>query len=206
MKPSFIFFDVGGVVIKDFSATAKMAELKVAIGIKPEMSQKFDEYWKTTELSICSGLEIDSLIPNLNRTFDLQLPAGFSLLEEYIVRFDKNEFILDSLSLTRSKSKIGLLTNMYPRMLQEIKLSGLIPEVSFDLEIDSSLVGFSKPKPEIYALAQKLANVPSQEILFIDNSPANLVEPAKLNWQTHLFDSTDYKKSSQELLAYIQQI
>jgi|TARA_Y100000310_G_C20153683_1_gene565933 hypothetical protein len=39
----FIYFDVGGVVIRDFSGTNKWEELRRSIGIKPEQDIKGTE-------------------------------------------------------------------------------------------------------------------------------------------------------------------
>ena len=59
----FIYFDVGGVVIKDFSGTNKWEELKVELGIPQDKSQEFEDIYDLYQDEINTTREIDSLIP-----------------------------------------------------------------------------------------------------------------------------------------------
>ena len=52
----------------------------------------------------------------------------------------------------------------------------------------SSDVATMKPDKEIYEIAQKRSGVNSNEILFVDDKPENLVIPDKMGWKTVLFD------------------
>lgn len=160
----FIYFDVGGVVIKDFSGTNKWEELKVELGIPKDKSQEFEDIYDLYQDEINTTREIE---------------------------------------IAKSKYKIGLLTNMYPNMLPEIKRAGLLPDVEFDQIIDSSVEKVQKPYKEIYELAEKRCGFKGDEILFIDNSQKHLDSARQLGWQTFLYDPTDTKKSSEELMNII---
>lgn len=61
----FIYFDVGGVVIRDFSGTNKWEELKTGMGIKPEQAEAFNEIFDKYEPEVCVGRDVETLVPML---------------------------------------------------------------------------------------------------------------------------------------------
>jgi FMN phosphatase YigB (HAD superfamily) len=89
-------------------------------------------------------------------------------------------------------------------MFQAIQSRHLMPDVEWNVVIDSSLVRLQKPDPQIYQLAQAKAQVPSNQILFIENSPDHLEVPKQLGWQTFWYDSAKYDQSFKELARLIE--
>ncbi len=200
----FIYFDVGGVVIKDFSGTNKWEELKVELGIPKNKDQEFEDIYDFYQDEINTTREIDSLIPIYKEKFGISLPDGYSfLVDGFVKRFEKNIDIWPVVELAKRKYKIGLLTNMYPKMLVEIREAGLLPNIEFDQIIDSSIEKVQKPYKEIYELAEKRCGFKGDEILFIDNSQKHLDSAKQLGWQTFFYDPSDTKKSSKVLLDLI---
>ena len=129
----FIYFDVGGVVIKDFSETNKWEDLKQELGIPPDRSQEFEDIYDLYQDEINTNREIDSLLPIYKEKFNIIIPHNYSLLVDgFIKRFEKNRSIWPIIKTAKSKFKIGLLTNMYPGMLIEIKKADLLPDIDFD--------------------------------------------------------------------------
>lgn len=94
---------------------------------------------------------------------------------------------------------------MYPKMYKSILKNKIIPKIGWDIIIDSSKVGLQKPDPEIYVLAEKLAEAKGEEIFFVENTKVNIDTAKSLGWQTFLYDSNNYEKSSQELLEYFNE-
>ena len=144
MNTIFTFFDVGGVVIKDFSASDKWQDLKQALGVTPTNTEQFDQIWQHYQSRICIDFDVDPLAPILNKELHLKLSPNFSILNEFINRFEANEYIQSVLTAATQKGGVGLLTNMYPRMLQKITESNLLPTFTFQPIIDSSEVGLQK--------------------------------------------------------------
>ncbi len=179
----FVYFDVGGVVIRDFSETNKWEQFKKDFNLT-------DEYWDEHEPEFDRGKPL----PNPN------------LVSEFVKRFEKNETIWPVIEEFKKHFRLGLLTNMYPKMFEEIKQKNLLPGFEWEIIIDSSLEGVGKPDKGIYEIAQKKAGVKNEEILFIDNTQKNLETAKSLGWRTFLYDSKDYKLSSKNLLEYINQI
>ena len=189
---SFVYFDLGGVVIKDFSGTDKWQEMKNAIGISAEQNSRFDAWYDQAEKDLCES----------KAHFDLQFENVTLTLNDFVSRFEKNPSIGPVITEIHKKFPVGLLTNMYPGMFEAIKNRGLLPDVSWDIIIDSSIEKSAKPDPDIYKLAQKRVNASGPEILFIENTPGNITPAQKLGWQTFLYDPTHPIDSSRKLLEY----
>lgn len=195
----FVYFDVGGVIIHDFTVSNKWAELEKEIGIID--SQKFIKFWDKYEPELCIGRNTETLIPLIENQFGIKFPTGYSLLiDGFVKRFEANKSIWPVINKINQKCKIGLLTNMYPQMLTEIEKHNLLPKISWDIIIDSSVVKVQKPDPHIFALAEQKANVAEKEILFVENSPKNINAANNFGWQILLYDSSNPTESNEKLL------
>lgn len=121
----------------------------------------------------------------------------------FIDHFDPNSDLWPIVTNLKESMKVGLLTDQYLGMLTQIIEKNLFPPFVWDVIIDSTQVGFRKPMPEIYQIAQERAEVPAEEILFIDNREKNLVPARVLGWQTYFYDSKNYEQSSHDLLQFM---
>lgn len=173
----FVYFDLGGVVIQDFSGTNNWEEVKKEWNIT-------DKYWDEFEPKLCVGKEIISP----------------EFLNAFVGRFEANPSIWPVIRAFHQKIPTGLLTNMYPNMFAAIKNKNILPDVVWDIIIDSSIEKIAKPNPAIYKLAQRKAGVKDNEILFVENTKNNLGPASFLGWQTFLYDSARLEESSQKLL------
>ena len=98
--------------------------------------------------------------------------------------------------------RIGLLTNMYPGMFSAIKKRGILPDIEWDAIVDSGIVGLQKPDPRIFELAEQKAGAKGKEILFVENSPGNIIAASDYGWQTFLYDSAAPEESSRKLGSF----
>ncbi|NMB56989.1 HAD-IA family hydrolase [Candidatus Beckwithbacteria bacterium] len=147
------------------------------------------------------GRDVDTLIPLIEKQFKVKIPPNYSLLKDgFINRFEKNLSIWPVIKEIKKHCRIGLLTNMYPRMLDEIKNAKLLADTKWDIIIDSSIVGLQKPDLEIFQFAEEKAQVNGKEILFVDNVLANIQAAADFGWKTFLYNSDNYEEASQQLL------
>lgn len=200
-----IYFDVGGVIIKDLSSGGEWDKMKRNLGITSEIDEEFENYFLKNEKRINSGKDkIEIMVRLLEGKFNLHFTDSYSMLEDFVDRFEKNESMWPVIAKAKSKYKIGLFTNMYPEMLDLIRERGLIPDVEWDVIIDSSVEGVRKPQKEIYELAQKRVGVFVSEILLVENSKSHVEAAKKLGWQTFLYDSSNMKKASNELLKVVE--
>lgn len=184
----FVYFDIGGTVIKDFSKRPDLwSDFKKDLKIT-------DEYWE----KYCSPvLDIGGVPENLPVSFD-------KLIDRFVSHFEKNELIWEPVNISKEKFRVGLLTNMYLGMFEKIQKSNLLPPINWEIIIDTSIVKLKKPEEKIYLLAQEKTHVNPSEILFVDNVEKNLEVPKQLGWSVFYYDSSDYELSSKNLLEYIQ--
>lgn len=220
---SFVYFDVGGVVIRDFSKTNKWEEMWKEMGVNEENKQTFIEWWRIHEGNIELNFDVDKQTPDLIG-MGLSVPLNYSMVDDFVSRFETNPSLWPVINKIKEKGcETGLLTNMYPGMFNKIETANLLPTINWDVIIDSSKVGVKKPDIKIFEIAFKRARefhprgvfggrpvhpggeiLAAEEMLFVDNKQENL-EPAKnLGWQTFYYDSGDYDKSSQLLDEYIK--
>jgi FMN phosphatase YigB (HAD superfamily)/DNA-binding XRE family transcriptional regulator len=87
--------------------------------------------------------------------------------------------------------RVGLLSNIMPGFIDAMLGRHMIPVVSYDAIIDSSVVKAIKPQAKMYEIATERAGVPGNEILLVDDGRTNLMAAEKQNWHVLWFD--DYR-------------
>lgn len=143
MVMDFIYFDVGGVVILDFSKTNKWDELLENIGVKGKDKGELNRIFTEEEYRFCAGeKDADTFIEILTNRFNLDLPENYSFLDDFVNRFESNPLLAEIIRDLKQKYQIGLLTNMYPNMLDGIKSKGLLPNVYWDVVAKTGLNGW----------------------------------------------------------------
>lgn len=202
-KIKFVYFDVGGVLIVDFTNTNKWAEVKKDLGVTESTEKDFESVWQKYRSRICADCDIDTILPEFQEKTGLLFPKGYSMLKDFVSRFKQNPSIWPVLDLIKQKAKIGLLTNQYPRMLREIEKSNLIPHINWDVIVDSSIVGYQKPDERIFEIAEKECGVKPEEILFVDNLARNTEAALKRGWQVFLYDDQNMEIASKDLLKFL---
>lgn len=95
--------------------------------------------------------------------------------------------------------KIGLLTNIMPKFLDEMFVSGALARLDYACIVDSSVVGAVKPEEKIYKEAEKQAGFKGQEIFFIDDSRSNLTAAEKFGWRVFWFDDYNLDESIEQI-------
>jgi FMN phosphatase YigB (HAD superfamily) len=200
---SFIYFDLGGVAIDDFTGNNKWHELGDEMGLSDVNRDGFKRFWEQHELEFCTTHNIDTFLPELEKDLDIKLPVGFSLQHALVDRFYENTPIVPIIQDMESKTRIGLLTNVSPGMLDLIKQKGILPDVQWDQIIDSSVEHVMKPNPRIFEIAQTRAGVAANEILFVDNKQSHCDAAEARGWQTFYYDSADREKSAQQLADFL---
>lgn len=204
----FIYFDLGGVAIKDFSGSEdKWSELKKELGIGLDKDEKYRIFWSKYEKDLCLGKKnTNDVLTLMKKELGIKAPESYNLLiDGFVNRFEKNTSIWPVIEKIRKACGVGLLTNAYPGMLDAVKNCGILPEINWNVIVDSSVVGFGKPDSEIFKLSEEKCGFKSKEILFIDNSEKNISSAKNFGWQVFFYDSSDCDKSSKELGRYLME-
>lgn len=202
---SFVYFDVGGVLINDFSDNDGWQQLRNELGVSAEQNAKFEAFWDTYSTELNTIRSVETLRPAIEHEFGVRLPAEYSLLDGFVKRFSANPLVWPIIETVRQRVPIGLLTNMYPNMLDAIWQRGILPDVQWATIMDSSVELLEKPNPELLIRAEKRAGAGHPTILFIDNSPVNIEAAATFGWQTFLYDSSNHQVSCKDLNNFLQQ-
>jgi len=98
-------------------------------------------------------------------------------------------------SLKNKNYKIGLLSNNYVELRQEIQDLGLAD--LFDTIVISAEVGFYKPQPEIFQILFNKLGVQNNEVVFVDDTPNSLSGAKSIGYTSILF--TDNQKFKEDL-------
>jgi FMN phosphatase YigB (HAD superfamily) len=197
-KTQFIYFDVGGVALLDFSKTNKWNEMLSDLGVTDALRTQFDELFDAHEKKICVGEDINVFISEA-RSLGVDFPENYDMTADFVNRFEKNNPILELLDKLKNEFQLGLLTGQYPNMLNMIFAKGLLPKDIWNVIIDSSVEGITKPDPEIYLLAEQRAKIGKESILFVDNKAKLLEYPKSRGWQVFEYDPSNATKSTSDL-------
>ena len=200
----FIYFDVGGVAVIDFSANPeKWVSLQDELGLPANKADAFMVFYDVYAGEICMGRDSETLVPLIAKEFGLTIPESYSFLTAFVSRLDPNPSIWPVVKLSKEKARIGLLTNMFTGMLDAIKAAEKLPPEEWDAVVDSSVEFCKKPDEKFYRIAEERAGVTGEEILFIDNTQGHLDAAKKLGWQTFLYDPAEPGNSSTVLKEII---
>lgn len=87
--------------------------------------------------------------------------------------------------------RVGILSNTHAGLIDKMIERGLIPNIPYACIVDSSVVHAIKPEQHVYEIAEQMAGAHGEDILFVDDSRANLIAAQRLGWRVMWFD--DYR-------------
>lgn len=189
----FIYFDVGGVLLNWEKSLVKLAE-------KHNKTQKkvFDIFYKYDPIFARGTHTADEMTKIMQK--DLQIDdKNFDYIAYCSSQFIPIPEMHELVHELKHTHKIGLLTNLHTDTFDFIMQYGSVPDIDYHAIIKSYEVGFIKPEPEIYHIAQKKAGVAHEEILFIDDLAVNVEAAKKLGWQGYVFDKQNSKKAMEAI-------
>lgn len=177
----FVYFDVNGVLIRFYQrAFARIAEENNVPSDVVETA-----FWHFNDAA-CRG-EFTS--DDFNKAFAERIGVKeLNWSEYYLEAAEKIHEMHDLVRWTADNYQIGLLTNIMPGLLEGLKKLDKVPAIHYDATIDSSEIGTIKPEIAIYEAAEERANVKPSEILFIDDTKANLTAAESRGWHVLWFD------------------
>ncbi len=180
----FVYFDVNGCLIHFFQRA--FTSLARDTGVTVDSIERV--YWKYNA-QVCRGqMSLEA--------FNAELAAVTGAKE-----VDWQAYYLDSVEAipgmevgvrwAAERYKVGLLTNTMPEFIPALRARGLLPDVDYEVIIDSSEVGAIKPEKRIFEIAAERAGAQPNEILLIDDDTPNVIEADKLGW--HVISCDEYQ-------------
>lgn len=194
---SFVYFDINGCLVRfyhrAFTAIAKDT------GLSPDAIET--AFWRYND-AICTG---QMSIPDFNQAFaqDLGLPS-IDWQPYYLEAVDPIAEMHELVHWAAKHYRVGLMSNIGSGFINDMKSTGLLPDIVYDAIVDSSQVGFIKPDPKIYEAAEALAGVPASEILLIDDTRANLMPAQQSGWHVMWFNDYDSIESTERVRAALE--
>jgi FMN phosphatase YigB (HAD superfamily)/DNA-binding XRE family transcriptional regulator len=181
---SFVYFDINGCLVRFYHrAFTRLAEVSGAPADIIETT-----FWHYND-DVCRG---DMTMDEFNQAFaDALGLEHLNWLEYYLEAIDPIEEMHEVVRWAGQNYKIGLLTNIMPGFIDVMRKQGILPNVEYDVIIDSSEVRSIKPEAAIYDIATQRAACPASEILLVDDARTNLMAAEKQGWHVLWFD--DYR-------------
>jgi epoxide hydrolase-like predicted phosphatase len=190
----FVFFDVGGVLLHYRSALITMAE---ETGVPHEEWERV--LAKYDDMICMNVIGVDELWNKFVEELGIEPRDSFDYLEYLTSHYTPITPTHTLVTEVKQEYEVGLLTNTYAGMFDAARLKGFIPDISYDVIVESCDVKLVKPNPQIFAVAAEEADVPPARILLIDDMEKNTESAKKCGWQAFLFDEANPEKSVDQL-------
>lgn len=179
---SFVYFDINGCLVRFFhSAFTKLAK---DTGASPDLIEA--TFWHYND-AVCRG---EMPLADFNKAMAKQLNmADLDWQKYYMAAVDPIQEMHKLVRWASEHYDVGLLSNIMPGFIDEMRAKGLVPDITYAAIIDSSKTGAIKPESKIYEAAQYYTNCPPSEILLVDDSRANIMAAEKFDWHVLWFDN-----------------
>jgi HAD superfamily hydrolase (TIGR01509 family) len=190
----FIYFDIGGVLVDWLGAFYSVAKkcnkerqafVKIFTSVDDDITKGIitpQDLWLLcqSKLRITDNKKYDFLDSWTNDYFPIK----------------KTHHLVNKLT---KNYQIGLLSNIYKGMTNQLIQKQLIPNIDYTQIILSCNLGTKKPEEKIYKIAQEKIKVKPNEILFIDDNEGNFLPAKKLGWNCFRFNFRNPQESVKEL-------
>lgn len=180
----FVYFDINGCLVRFFHPA--FTRLAAETGVSAELIET--SFWHLND-EVCRG---DMTMSEFNEAFADKLGIdSVDWASYYFEAIDTVDEMQSLLAWAAEHYHVGLLSNIMPGFITRMIQEGALPRVAYDQIIDSSVEKSIKPENQIFEIAEIRASVKPEEILFIDDSRANLIAAEKRGWKVLWFD--DYR-------------
>ena len=189
---SFVYFDINGCLVRFFHGA--FTRLSQESGVASDVIES--TFWHYND-AVCRGEMIMSEF-NAILAKTVGLPS-VDWKEYYMQAVEPIEEMKKLVSWSAQHYRVGLLSNIMPGFIDDMIKNGILPKVHYESIVDSSVVHAIKPEDDIYALAEQKAGVHPSEILFVDDSRANLMAAEHRSWKVLWFDSYRPEESAMRI-------
>jgi FMN phosphatase YigB (HAD superfamily)/DNA-binding Xre family transcriptional regulator len=193
----FVYFDVNGCLVYFY----QRAFDKLALISGAHIESVESVFWHYND-QVCRG-EIS--LEDFNKQLNLRLGTNNLKWQDfYLENIEPIRVMQELLKWTAEHYRIGLLTNIMPGLISSMIRNNILPNINYDAIVDSSAIGAIKPEPKIYEEAVKLAKLPPQKILLIDDDRINIMAAERLNWHVLWFDDSHPEEAVERAKATLE--
>lgn len=193
----FVYFDINGCLVRFYHRA--FTRLASEIDVPAEVVET--AFWHYND-QVCRG---DISLAEFNQLFAKQIAAPKVNWKDYYMEAIEPIPVMQEVAAWVAENyHVGLLTNIMPGFVSEMRKTGLVPNLPYDAIIDSSEAKAIKPEAKIFAMAEKASGCKPEEILFIDDSRTNLMAAEKRGWHVLWFDDYRPDESAQNIRASLR--
>ncbi len=180
----FVYFDVNGCLVHFFQRA--FTGLARETGMSADAIEKV--FWSYND-AVCRGaMSMNAFNGEMARSLGAQT---IDWREYWVSSVEPVEGMNELVHWTAENYNVGLLTNIMPGFLDALHSRGRLPDVPYDVVIDSSQVGAIKPERRIFEIAAERSGFQPNEILLIDDDRSNIMAADQLGWHVLWYD--DYQ-------------
>jgi HAD superfamily hydrolase (TIGR01509 family) len=184
----FIYFDINGCIVRFYHK----AFTKIASETGKGAEAIETAFWHYNDVACRGEMTLDEFNTVFSKKLDIPKIDWKKYYLEAVEPIPEMHELIKSVS---QEFRVGLLSNIMGGLIDALKQAKFIPDVHYDVIIDSSEVGAVKPEAKIYEIAESKAGVASAEILLVDDSRSNLMAAEKMGWHVLWFDDYDPDES-----------
>ncbi|MEX0932165.1 MAG: HAD-IA family hydrolase [Candidatus Saccharimonadales bacterium] len=185
-KISFIYFDIGGVLVHTESAFLQPLSLRLNRPLN-QVKAVYHSY----AMPACRGklsLNDMQLLMLLKLNVRFKGSRKKAIFKHWVDDFEPLEVAHEFAEELSETYPIGILTNTIDGFVERMQKNNLLPDIGYKTIVKSSDLGLVKPEKAIYDLAAKRAKTPPAHILFIDNERPNVEAAKRAGWQAEWFN------------------
>ncbi len=178
----FVYFDINGCLVHFFHrAFTALAE---DTGKPADMIET--TFWHYNDV-VCRG---EMGIDEFNEILREQLEKpDIDWREYYLEAIEPIQEMYELVHWAAEHYHVGLLSNIMPDLIPQMRERGLLPDIAYDSVIDSSVVKAIKPEDDIFEIAGSKTDFPPEELLLVDDSRPNIMAAERLGWRVLWFDA-----------------
>jgi HAD superfamily hydrolase (TIGR01509 family) len=196
---SFVYFDVNGCLVR-FSNRA-ITQLAHDSGQPADIVES--AFWHNND-QVCRGeMTMEEFNAELATALHL---SSVDWLKYYIEAAEPIPEMHELVNWAAEHYGVGLLTNIMPGVVDRMRELGLLPDVPYDVIVDSSVVHSIKPEAKIYQIAAEKSKQAASEILLVDDTRSNLMAAEKSGWRVLWFDDYQAEESTERIREVLEPV
>ena len=195
----FVFFDVNGCLVRFYHRA--FAQIARDYGVSPDLIEMAFLHYNA---DACRG---SFSLSDFNQIIAKRLGIpSLDWLKYYLAAVEPMPGMDGVVSWASQNYGVGLLSNIMPGLLKELRQHKIIPDLDYDVIIDSSETGLIKPEPEIFELAQTKTGLSADKLLLIDDTRENVAQAESMGWHVLWFDYAQPDESVEQVKMAIDMV
>ena len=188
----FVFFDVNGCLVRFYHRA--FAQVARDYSVPPDLVEMAFLHY---DAEACKGI---MNMADFNKAIAKRLGIpSLDWQKYYLSSVEPMPGMKQVVEWAAKNYGVGLLTNIMPGLLKSLIENNIIPNLDYDVILDSSETGLMKPDPAIFNLACERANFEPESVLLIDDTKENVVTAEAMNWHVLWFDYTQPEESVEQV-------